>query len=177
MFNISRDYHGSAERSGKGTAVFICVSVKDGCLQGQHGAPPFLQPPWIWKPACASWWQVRVCAREAAWCFPFAAFLSRASGSAGGKCHQLAGKPIRSCGKGNSEPCCETPLLINEFPGSSVSEWRLSVGVPEKWPCVTKQLENDRRIWSINLLNSPMKKSNLYNSTVRMPSHLVLPRP
>jgi len=50
MLSICRGHQAPGERNGKGTAVLICVSLKDGCLQGQHGAPPFFSPPWIWKP-------------------------------------------------------------------------------------------------------------------------------
>lgn len=89
--------------------------------------------------------------------FPFAALLSQAAGAAGGKCHQLTGKPVRGHDTGNPGPCFETPLLNNEFPGSSVSG-RLSMKSAKE---VTLCDKASAKCWKnfISLLNSLLKNA------------------
>lgn len=108
-----QSHQAPAERSSKGTAVLVCVSMKDGCLQGQRGAPPFLQCSLNLETWGRLWQFRQPTPGKLPGVFSFAALLNQAAGAAGGKCHQLAGKTIRGHGTGNPGPCFETPLLNN----------------------------------------------------------------
>lgn len=114
LLNICRGYQTPTERSSKGTVVLICVGMKDGCLQGQCGTLNLETWSRLWQFG-------QPMPGKLPGVFPFAGLLSQVAGAAGGKCHQLTGKPLRGHDTGNPGPCFETPLLNNEFPGSSVS--------------------------------------------------------